>query len=82
MPLLPNEQSFLNSARLGGEPFQGGVKYIMGQWMEIEADFEQLLVGAMSPQDFLSRVDTRRTNMAAAARDPAWPRLKPVPSNP
>ena len=82
VPLLPNEQSFLDSARLGGEPFQGGVKYIMGQWMEIEADFEQLLVGAMSPQDFLSRVDTRRTNMAAAARDPAWPRPKPVPSNP
>ncbi|HVO40724.1 MAG TPA: ABC transporter substrate-binding protein [Spirochaetia bacterium] len=72
VPLLPNEQSFLASARLGGEPFQGGVKYIMGQWMEIEADFEQMMVGAMSPQRFLAGVDGRRANMAAAARDPAW----------
>ena len=72
VPLLPNERSFLNSAHLGGEPFQGGVKYIMGQWMAIEADFEQMLIGAMTPQHFLSNVDKRRANMAAAARDPAW----------
>jgi len=73
VPLLRNEQSFLGSAHLGGEPFQGGVKYIMGQWMEIEADFEQMMVGAMTPRRFLERVDARRANMAAAARDPAWP---------
>ncbi len=73
VPLLANERSFLGSARLGGEPFQGGVKYIMGQWMEIEADFEQMMVGAMSPQRFLSGVDARRANIAAASRDPAWP---------
>ena len=72
VPLLPNEQSFLGSVHLGGEPFQGGVKYIMGQWMELEADFEQMLVGAMPPQEFLSHVDARRANMAAAAHDPAW----------
>ncbi len=82
VPLLPNEQSFLDSARLGGEPFQGGVKYIMGQWMEIEADFEQMMVGAMTPQRFLSRVDTRRANMAAAARDPAWEKPTGGPPNP
>ena len=74
VPLLPNEQSFLGSAHLGGEPFQGGIKYVMGQWMEAEADFEQVLLGAMTPQSFLSAVDTRRANMAAAAHDPAWPR--------
>jgi raffinose/stachyose/melibiose transport system substrate-binding protein len=73
VPLLPNEQSFLGSARLGGEPFQGGVKYIMAQWMEIEADFEQMMIGAMTSQRFLAGVDSRRANMAAAARDPAWP---------
>jgi raffinose/stachyose/melibiose transport system substrate-binding protein len=73
VPLLPNERSFLGSARFGGEPFQGGVKYIMAQWMEIEADFEQMLVGAMTPLRFLQGVDARRANMAAAARDPAWP---------
>jgi raffinose/stachyose/melibiose transport system substrate-binding protein len=73
VPLLPNERSFLDSARLGGEPFQGGVKYIMTQWMEIEADFEQMMVGAMTPQRFLGRVDARRANIAAAAHDPAWP---------
>ena len=32
-----------------GEPFQGGVKYIMAQWMEIEADFESMLAGAAEP---------------------------------
>ena len=73
VPLLPNEQAFVGSARLGGEPFQGGVKYIMTQWMEIEADFESMLAGALSPVGFLSAVDARRANMAAAARDPAWP---------
>lgn len=72
VPLLPNERSFLNSAHLSGEPFQGGVKYIMGQWMAIEADFEQMLTGAVSPQHFLSNVDERRANMAARAHDPAW----------
>jgi raffinose/stachyose/melibiose transport system substrate-binding protein len=82
VPLLPNEQSFLHSARLGGEPFQGAVTYIMGQWMEIEADFEQMLVGAMTGQAFLSGVDKRRANMAVAARDPAWQRPTAGPSNP
>ena len=70
------------SARLGGEPFQGGVKYIMAQWMEIEADFEQMLAGALSPERFLSGVDARRANIAAAARDPAWPRPTAEPSSP
>lgn len=72
LPLLPNERSFLGSAHLGGEPFQGGVKYVMGQWMATEADFEQMLIGAMTPERFLSRVDERRANMATAARDPGW----------
>jgi len=82
VPLLPNEQSFLGSAQLGGEPFQGGVKYIMAQWMEIEADFESMLVGALSPGRFLSGVDTRRANIATAARDPAWLRPTAVSSSP
>jgi raffinose/stachyose/melibiose transport system substrate-binding protein len=81
VPLLPNEQSFLGSAHLGGEPFQGGVKYIMGQWMELEADFEKMLIGTMSPQAVLAGVDARRANMAAAAQDPAW-QSTAGPSNP
>jgi raffinose/stachyose/melibiose transport system substrate-binding protein len=72
VPLQRNEQEFFDSTRRGGEPFQGGVKYIMGQWMEIEADFEQMLAGAMTIDDFLSGVDARRANMAVAAGDPAW----------
>ena len=82
VPFLPNEKSFLGSARLGGEPFQGGVKYIMAQWMEIEADFESMLAGALSPDQFLSGVDARRTNIATAVRDPAWPRPTAEPSSP
>ena len=82
LPLLPNEQSFLGSAHLGGEPFQGGVKYMMAQWMEMEADFEQMLVGATSPERFLSNIDKRRANMAAAVRDPAWLRPKADSVNP
>lgn len=73
LPLLKNEKAFLDTARLGGEPFQGGVKYIMTQWMEIEADFEQMLSGAIGPERFLKSVDARRANMAIAAGDPAWP---------
>ena len=73
VPLQRNEKDFLGSAHLGGEPFQGGVKFIMGQWMEIEADFEQMLAGAMTPERFLAGVDERRANMAVAAGDRAWP---------
>jgi raffinose/stachyose/melibiose transport system substrate-binding protein len=76
VPLLKNEAAFLGSARLGGEPFQGGVKYVMAQWMEIEADFEQMLAGVMSPDRFLAAVDARRANIAAACKDPAWPQAK------
>ena len=72
VPLMQNEAAFLGSARLGGEPFQGGVKYIMTQWMEIEADFEQMLAAAMTPLRFLEGVDARRANLAIAAGDPAW----------
>jgi raffinose/stachyose/melibiose transport system substrate-binding protein len=79
VPLQLNEKDFLRSAHLGGEPFQGGVKFIMGQWMEIEADFEQMLAGAMTPERFLAGVDARRANMAAAAGDPAWKRPKTGP---
>ncbi len=79
VPLQPNEKDFLGSSRLGGEPFQGGVKYIMSQWMEIEADFEQMLAGAMTPDRFLAGVDARRANMAVAAGDPAWKGSKAGP---
>jgi raffinose/stachyose/melibiose transport system substrate-binding protein len=72
VPLLPNEQEFLETASLGGEPFQGGVKYIMTQWMELDADFEQMLIGVLTPLEYLARVDERRANMAIAAGDPAW----------
>ncbi len=80
--LLPNEKSFLSSALLGGEPFQGGVKYIMGQWTPLEADFEQMLIGAMTPRRFLANVDERRANMAAAAKDAAWRQATAGPTLP
>jgi len=82
VPLQPNEKDFLGSTRLGGEPFQGGVKYIMSQWMEIEADFEQMLAGAMTAERFFAGVDARRANMAVAAGDPAWPRPTAAPWSP
>ena len=80
--LQANEKAFFGSAHLGGEPFQGGVKYIMTQWMEIEADFEQMLAGAQTPEQFLTGVDARRANIAAAAADSAWNRAKSAPPNP
>jgi hypothetical protein len=58
------------------------VKYIMAQWMELEADFESMLAGALSPERFLSGVDARRANIAASVRDPAWPRPTTEPSSP
>ncbi len=72
LPLLKNEKAFFADARLGGEPFQGGVTYIMGQWMEIEADFVKMLAGVVSPEGFLAGIDSRRGNIARAAKDPAW----------
>lgn len=82
VPLQPNEKGFFAASHFVGEPFQGGVKYVMGQWMEIEADFEQMLAGAMTPTQFLAGVDARRANMANAAGDRAWRRPRPVSPNP
>jgi len=70
--LQSNEEGFLTKTHFGGEPFQGGVKYMMAQWMEIEADFEQMLAGAITPEKFLTSVDARRANIALAGGDPAW----------
>lgn len=82
VPLLPNERSFLETVQLGGEPFQGGVKYIMGQWTALGADFQQMLIGGMTPRQFLSHVDRRRANMADTAGDPAWHQPRSVSSDP
>lgn len=70
--LQPNEKAFFEGTHLAGEPFQGGVKYIMSQWMEIEADFEHMLAGVLSPDQFLAGVDARRANIAIATGDQAW----------
>jgi len=80
--LQPNEKEFFGATHLGGEPFQGGVKYIMSQWMEIEADFEQMLAGALTPDQFLAGVDVRRANIAVGSGDPAWARITSTPSSP
>lgn len=75
--LQANEKAFFSTTAIGGEPFQGGVKYIMSQWMEIEADFEQMLAGAFSPEEFLGKLDDRRANIARANGDPAWAKVPP-----
>ena len=58
----------------GAIPGRGQVSRRARKWMEIEADFESMWPARSSPGQFLSGVDARRANMAAAARDPAWPK--------
>jgi len=40
--------------------------------MDIGKDLTAMFTGAMQPKDVLVGIDKRRTDLAKAAKDPAW----------
>jgi raffinose/stachyose/melibiose transport system substrate-binding protein len=40
--------------------------------MDIGKDLTAMFTGAMKPEDVLANIDSRRADLAKAAKDPAW----------
>ena len=53
--------------------YQDAVLYVNPQWIDIGKDLVSMFSGSMSPADVASSVDRRRAELAATAKDPAWP---------
>jgi len=70
--LLPSQQTFLDTHTKRGVVYQTAVTYVNPQWMDMGKDVVSMFTGATTPEDVLKSIDQRRTDMAAAAKDPAW----------
>lgn len=68
----PEQEEFLNTYPAKTLVYQDAVTYLNPQWMDIGKDMVAMFTGAMTPEDVLRSIDQRRTDMAKAARDPAW----------
>jgi len=70
--LLPSQQAFLDAHTERGTVYQTAVNYVNPQWMDIGKDLTAMFTGAMTPEDVLASIDSRRAELATAAQDPAW----------
>jgi raffinose/stachyose/melibiose transport system substrate-binding protein len=70
--LLPSQQTFLDAHTKRGVVYQTAVTYVNPQWMDMGKDIVSMFTGAITPEDVLKSIDQRRTDMATAAKDPAW----------
>ena len=70
--LLPNQEAFLDAHSERGTVYQTAVTYVNPQWMDIGKDMTAMVTGGMQPADVLTSIDKRRTQLAEAAKDPAW----------
>jgi raffinose/stachyose/melibiose transport system substrate-binding protein len=70
--LTPEQQAFVDTYTEQGTVYQTAVNYLNPQWMDIGQDLTAMFTGAAAPEDVLSAIDQRRTDMAVAAGDPAW----------
>jgi raffinose/stachyose/melibiose transport system substrate-binding protein len=67
-----DQQAFVDTYSEQGTVLQTAVTYVNPQWMDIGQDLVAMFTGAMSPEEVLSSIDARRTDMATTAGDPAW----------
>ncbi|MTI62018.1 MAG: carbohydrate ABC transporter substrate-binding protein [Firmicutes bacterium] len=67
-----NVQKFWDRVEKKGTVMQAGVKYVDPQWTDVGKDLEALFLGALSPEQLLIMMDSRRARMAGAQNDPAW----------
>ena len=70
--LLPNQQAFLDAHPDRGTVYQTAVTYVNPQWIDIGKDLTAMFTDAMQPADVLAAIDKRRSQLATAAKDPAW----------
>jgi len=70
--LLPSQQAFLDAHTQRGTVYQTAVNYVNPQWMDIGKDLTAMFTGGMDPEDVLTSIDKRRTDLAKAAKDLAW----------
>ena len=69
----PEQQAFVDAhVDSRGTVYQTAVNYVNPQWMDIGKDITAMFTGAMTPEQVLESIDKRRTDLARAARDPAW----------
>jgi len=70
--LTAAQQAFVDTYSEQGTVYQTAVTYVNPQWMDIGQDLVAMFTGAATPEDVLISIDTRRTDMAITAGDPAW----------
>jgi raffinose/stachyose/melibiose transport system substrate-binding protein len=69
----PDQQVFLNQYQAATTlVLQDGVNYVNPQWIDIGKDMTAMFTRQESPHQVLVKTDTRRTQEAQAAKDPAW----------
>jgi len=67
-----DQQAFMDTYTKQGTVYQTAVNYVNPQWMDVGSDLTAMFTGAITTEDVLKDVDQRRTDMATAAKDPAW----------
>jgi hypothetical protein len=69
-----SQSAFLNTYALPTTVVtQDAVNYFNPQWGDIGKDEVAMFTGKETPTAVLTALDTRRTQMAKQAKDPAWP---------
>src|SRR5574339_379342 len=67
--LTADQQAFIDTYKTQGTVYQTAVNYVNPQWMDVGQDLTAMFTDAMTPEDVLTSIDQRRTDMAAAAGD-------------
>ncbi len=65
------DQAFIDSLEKANV-VQTSVNYIDSQWMDIGKDLEAMYTGAMTPEQVLETIVTRRNEQAELQKDPGW----------
>ncbi|MBA2392416.1 MAG: carbohydrate ABC transporter substrate-binding protein [Ktedonobacterales bacterium] len=68
------QQAFLSQYKAATPlVLQDDVNYVNPQWIDMGKDMVAMFTGQETPNQVLTSIDTRRTQEAVAAKDPAWP---------
>jgi raffinose/stachyose/melibiose transport system substrate-binding protein len=68
-----DQQAALDTYPVKTIVYQSAVTYVNPQWMDIGKDMVAMFTGKETPAQVMKAIDTRRTQAAKAAKDPAWP---------
>jgi raffinose/stachyose/melibiose transport system substrate-binding protein len=68
-----DQQAFFDTYPAKTLVYQDAVNYVNPQWIDIGKDMVSMFTGGMKPEEVMQSIDARRTELAKAAQDPAWP---------